>query len=41
MYLLHSTEEDILVNPQWKLLLLEDPNNKDTKLMHRVFEYFK
>lgn len=41
MFLLHSTEEEILFNPSWKLILLEDPNNKDTRLMHRVFEFFK
>jgi len=41
MLLLHSTEQDIVFNQNWKQVLLEDPNNQDTKLMHRVFEYFK
>ena len=41
MFLLHSTENDEIINPQWKNYLLSDPTNSDNKLMHRVFEYFK
>jgi len=41
MILLHSSEPDIFANNGWKQVLLEDPANNDTKLMHRVFEYFK
>lgn len=41
MFLLHSTENDEIINPQWKNYLLTDPTNSDNKLMHRVFEYFK
>jgi GWxTD domain-containing protein len=41
MFLLHSTENDEIINPQWKNYLLNDPTNSDNKLMHRVFEYFK
>jgi GWxTD domain-containing protein len=41
MFLLHSTEEDIVVNPNWKQILLENSGDNDAKLMHRVFEYFK
>lgn len=41
MFLLHSTETDEIINPQWKNYLLTDPTNSDNKLMHRVFEYFK
>lgn len=41
MFLLHSTENDEIINPQWKNYLLSDPSNSDNKLMHRVFEYFK
>jgi GWxTD domain-containing protein len=41
MYLLHSTEQDIVTNTSWKQYLLTNPNDKDSKLMHRVFEYFK
>jgi hypothetical protein len=41
MFLLHSTEEDIVVNPNWKQILLENSGDNDAKLMHRAFEYFK
>lgn len=41
MKLLNSTEQDILVNPYWKNVMLADPTNGDNKLMYRVFEYFK
>lgn len=41
MFLLHSTEEDLVYNPSWRVILLDDPDNKDSRLMHRVFEFFK
>ena len=40
MIILHSSEQDILVNPYWKRVLLQDPTNGDNKLKYRVFEYF-
>lgn len=41
MFLLHSTEENEVINPYWKQQLLLDPDNPDNRLIHRVFEYFK
>jgi len=40
MIILHSSEQDILVNPYWKRVLLQDPTNGDNKLKYGVFEYF-
>jgi GWxTD domain-containing protein len=40
LIILHSSEQDILVNPYWKRVLLQDPTNGDNKLKYRVFEYF-
>lgn len=41
MFLLHSNVEQELINPYWKDQLLQDPQNGDNKLTHRVFEFFK
>jgi GWxTD domain-containing protein len=41
MFLIHSSEEDIVINPSWRVVLLDNPNDKDSRLMHRVFEFFK
>lgn len=41
MFLLHSNVNDELINPYWKEQLLQDPQNGDNKLTHRVFEFFK
>jgi GWxTD domain-containing protein len=41
MFLLHSNLQSEVMNPYWKETLLQDPDNGDNKLMHRVFEYFK
>lgn len=40
--LLHSTETDELINPDWKRYLLNEDltNDKEVKLKHRVFDYF-
>lgn len=40
--LLHSTETDELINPEWKRYLLTEDltNDKEVKLKHRVFDYF-
>ncbi|MBL7764884.1 MAG: GWxTD domain-containing protein [Chitinophagaceae bacterium] len=41
MYLLHSTEENEIIDPYWKYKLFLNMENSDNKLIHRVFEYFK
>ncbi len=41
LFLLHSTEPDVIINPQWKSFLFLDPNDNDNRLTHRVSEYFK
>jgi GWxTD domain-containing protein len=40
MLLLHSNLPEEVINPYWKQMLLEDPNNNDNKLVHKVFEFF-
>ena len=41
MILLQSNQEEEIINPYWKEMLLKDPNNGDNKLIHKVFEFFK
>jgi len=40
MILLHSNQSDEIINPYWKDMLLQDPNDGDNKLTHKVFEFF-
>jgi len=41
MYLLHSNVSGEINNPGWRYQLLQDPENGDNKLIHKVFEFFK
>jgi GWxTD domain-containing protein len=40
MFLIHSNQEDEIVNQMWEYNLLTNPNDADKKLKHRVYEYF-
>lgn len=40
MFLLHSNQSEEVINPYWKVMLLDDAGSGDNKLTHKVFEYF-